>query len=186
MKKLLVCLLLQASLLMKAQTIKYPAVDKSPLDISYCPDSYPLLKLQEKTNEPLIARVIYSRPQKNGRVIFGELIPYNKIWRLGANEASEIEFYHPVVINKIKVKKGKYTLYAIPSANKWTLVLNKETDTWGAFKYDEKKDVLRLEVPVEKTTEPVDNFSMLFSKLNGVYALIIAWDEMQVSLPFSL
>src|SRR6187551_3212525 len=75
---------------------KLPELDKSPLDISYYPDGYPLLKIQGKTNDPLVARIVYSRPQKNERKIFGELIEYGKVWRLGANEATEIEFFRDV------------------------------------------------------------------------------------------
>src|SRR5678815_3407801 len=75
---------------------KPPALDKSPMDMSYFPANYPVLKIQNKAVEPLMARVVYSRPQKNGRVVFGELVEYNKVWRLGANEATEIELYKDV------------------------------------------------------------------------------------------
>jgi|GEM_PF-5354028 len=82
--------LLTLALCTNAQ-LKFPETDKSPLDECYFPSNYPLLKIQGKTTEPLHARIIYSRPQKSNRVVFGELIEYNKIWRLGANEATEIE-----------------------------------------------------------------------------------------------
>src|SRR6185295_4014624 len=129
---------------------KLPPMDKSPMDMSYYPNSYPVLKIQDKATDPLVARVIYSRPQKNGRVIFGDLLEYGKVWRLGANEATEIEFYQNVKINNVKIKKGRYTLYCIPYTDKWTFILNKETDTWGSFKYDSKKDIVRMDVPVQK------------------------------------
>ena len=77
---------------LQAQT-KFPQIDKSPMDMSYYPNAYPHLKIQDKLTEPLVARVIFSRPQKNGRAIFGELLEYGKVWRLGANEATEIEFF---------------------------------------------------------------------------------------------
>ncbi len=80
-----------------------------------------------------------ARPQKNNRSIFGDLVPYDMIWRMGANEATEIEFFRDVKIDGKKLAKGRYTMYAIPSTDKWTIVLNKETDTWGAFGYDDKK-----------------------------------------------
>ncbi len=70
-----------------AQT-KLPPVDKSQLDMCYYPVNYPVLKIQDKITEPLVARIIYSRPQKNGRQIFGELVTYGEVWRLGANEAT--------------------------------------------------------------------------------------------------
>lgn len=118
---------------------KMPPIDKSPLDMCYYPSNYPVLKIQNKTTEPLAARIIYSRPQKNGRSVYGELVEYGKIWRLGANEATELELYKDVKIGAAKVKKGRYTIYAIPHPDKWTIILNKETDIWGAFQYDEKR-----------------------------------------------
>ncbi len=94
--------------------VKLPAIDKSPMDMAYYPVNYPVLKIQDKAAEPLAARVIYSRPQKEGRAIFGGLIEYGKVWRLGANEATEIELYRDVKIKDKKLAKGRYTLYAHP------------------------------------------------------------------------
>src|SRR6188768_504527 len=111
------------SYLCSAQS-KLPPTDKSPMDMSYYPVGYPVLKIQDKITEPLVARVIFSRPQKNGRSIFGELLEYGKVWRLGANEASEIEFFQNVQVGNFKVKKGRYTLYCIPYPEKWTVILN--------------------------------------------------------------
>ncbi len=167
---------------LQAQT-KLPPVDKSPMDMSYYPNGYPVLKIQDKITEPLVARVIYSRPQKNGRLIFGELLEYGKVWRLGANEATEIEFYREVKINNKKVKKGRYTIYAIPYADKWTIIINKENDTWGSFKYDEKKDLLRFDVPTQKQTEITEEFVMAFEKSTTGANLIIAWDDVKLNLP---
>src|ERR1700761_1713466 len=125
-------------------------LDNSPLDMSYYPVDYPVLKIQNKVSEPLVARVVYSRPLKRGRKLFGDLVAYGQVWRLGANEATEIEFFQDVKIDRKTVKKGRYTLYALVDADKWTLIFNKETDTWGAFAYESSKDVLRTTVPVEK------------------------------------
>lgn len=168
-----------------AQT-KFSPIDKSPLDMSFYPANYPILKIQDKATEPLLARVIYSRPQKNGRTVFGELVEYNTVWRLGANEATEIEFFKDVKLGSTKVKKGRYTLYAIPAVDKWTIILNKETDIWGAFKYDQKKDVLRTDVPVQKQTDITEVFSMQFEKSSTGISLVIAWDDVLVKLPVSL
>ena len=166
-----------------AQT-KLPPVDKSPMDMSYYPNGYPVSKIQDKPTDPLVARVIYSRPQKNGRTIFGDLLEYGKVWRLGANEATEIEFYQNVKVNNIKIKKGRYTMYCIPYADKWTIIINKETDTWGSFKYDMKKDVARIDLPVQKQNDITEEFAMVFEKATTAGAnLIIAWDNVRVSLP---
>ena len=167
------------------QPVKVPALDKSPMDMSYFPADYPILKTQNKATVAPVARVVYSRPQKDNRAIFGQLVEYNKVWRLGANEATEIEFFKDVTIAGKKITKGRYTLYAIPTETKWTLILNKDTDTWGAFVYDEKKDVLRTTVPVQILPEPVEAFSMNFNKTDKGMDLFIAWDTVSVSLPIT-
>lgn len=170
------CLLAQSPL---------PSVDKSPMDMSYYPDRYPVLKIQNKITEPLAVRVVYSRPQKAGRVILGELVKYGEVWRLGANEATEIEFYKHVHLGAKKINKGRYTLYAVVNENSWTIIVNKETDTWGSFKYDAKKDVARIDVPVQKTDSAVENLVMVFEKSAGGCNLVIAWDNVKVSVPFT-
>lgn len=167
-----------------APAMKMPQLDKSPMDMAYYPVNYPVLRIQDKADEPLVARVIYSRPQKEGRTIFGGLVQYGEVWRFGANEATEIELYRDVRINNKKLPKGRYTLYAIPTEKEWTVIFNKDTDIWGAFKYDEKKDVLRVSVPVQKVAEPVDMFSIAFSKSSSGADMMIAWDEAFVILPF--
>jgi len=156
------------------------------MDMSYYPNNYPVLKIQDKATEPVLARVIYSRPQKNGRIIFGDLVEYGKVWRMGANEATEIEFYKNVVINGDKVAKGRYTLYAIPNADNWTFILNKDVDTWGAFKYDAQKDVLRTTIPIEKLNDVVEALSMTFEKTDNGCNLVVAWDNVKADLPISI
>ncbi len=165
---------------------KYNAIDKSPMDASYYPVDYPILKIQDKATEPLVARVIYSRPQKNRRVVFGELVEYGKVWRMGANEATEIDFYKDVKIKGKKIKKGRYTLYALVNPDKWTIILNSETDTWGAFKYDMKKDIARVEVPVTKNTELVEALAIQFEKDGTGFNLVVAWDDLLVKMPINL
>jgi hypothetical protein len=165
---------------------RFPALDKSPMDMSYYPVNYPILKIQDKASEPLVARVIYSRPQKNGRNVFGELLEYGKIWRLGANEASEIEFYKDVIIGNKSIPKGRYTLYALPNVDKWSIIVNKETDIWGAFRYDNSKDIVSVDVPVQKLSEPLEAFTMFFEKTAAGFVLTAAWDNVAVSLPITI
>ncbi|MBS1596624.1 MAG: DUF2911 domain-containing protein [Bacteroidetes bacterium] len=186
MKKIVVivvCILITSATMAQP---KMPMLDQSPMDMCYYPVDYPILRIQDKAKDPLIARIIYGRPQKNGRTIFGDLVPYGSVWRLGANEATEIEFFRDVKINKIKVPKGRYTLYALPESATWTMILNKETNIWGAFKYDSKKDLMRTDVPVQKQTETCEAFSMVFEKNNSNAAnLVISWENTFVKLPFS-
>lgn len=174
-----------ATKLAAANSIKLPQLDKSPMDMSYYPVNYPVLKIQNKATEPLVARVVYSRPQKDNRLIFGDIVEYNKVWRLGANEATEIEFYKEVKIGDKKLAKGRYTLYAIPTATQWTIIVNRETDIWGAFQYDEKKDVARVTVPVVKAATPAEAFTVAFNKSGSGADLVIAWDDVMTILPIS-
>lgn len=160
-------------------------LDQSPLDMAYYPADYTVLKSQDKVKEAPVARVIFSRPQRNKRVVFGELIEYGVIWRLGANEATELEFFRDVKMGGKKIPKGRYTIYAIPQPTEWTIIINKDTDVWGAFKYDQKKDVARITVPVVKTTDTVEVFTMNFSKNGNGVSLNIAWENIGVSVPFS-
>lgn len=196
-KLLLCCLLLVAhagfaqtsvsptSAVQAAPALKLPVLDKSPMDMAYYPANYPVLKIQDKANEPLVLRVIYSRPQKEGRTIFGGLVEYGQVWRLGANEATEIELYRDVKVKDKKLPKGRYTIYAVPTETTWTVIFNKDTDIWGAFKYDEKKDVLRVEVPVQKSPVVVEPFTIAFNKSSNGADMMIAWDEAMVTLPFT-
>jgi Protein of unknown function (DUF2911) len=171
------------SMVTLAQNKNIPPVDKSPMDMSYYPANYPILKIQDKVTEPLYMRLIYSRPQKNSREVFGGLVEYGQIWRLGANEAVEIEFFRDAKIGSSKVKKGRYTLYAIPNQDKWTMILNRDTDTWGAFKYDQKKDILRYDIRPEKQPDSVESYSMYFEKAGTGVNLVIAWDNIKAALP---
>ncbi len=174
------------SILSMAQAPVSPSpADSSPMDISYYPTDYPVLKVQDRAAEPLVARVVSSRPQQRGRKLFGDLVAYGQVWRLGANEATEVEFFQDVKIDKHPVKKGRYTLYALVDADKWTLILNKETDTWGAFGYESAKDVLRTTVPVEKQTDITEAFSIAFKKAEKGADLVISWDNILVRLPIS-
>jgi hypothetical protein len=187
MKKILLLLfafqLVFLSLL--AQSAGWPAVDKSPMDMSYYPTNYPVLKIQDKITEPLVARVIYSRPQKSGRTIFGGLVKAGEVWRLGANEATELQLFRNVHVKGKKLKAGRYTLYALISDGTWTIIINKETDTWGSFKYDAKKDVLRTEVSVQRTDNPVEYLSMMFEKTASGCNLLIAWENLKITLPMT-
>lgn len=186
MKKsfLLIILTLSLSISLIAQN-SFTPIDKSPMDMIYYPTNFPILKIQNKVTEPLAARIIYSRPQKNGRKVFGELVELGKIWRLGANEATELELFKEAKIGNAKVKKGKYTLYAIPNIDKWTLIINKEIDVWGAFIYNPSKDVLRVDVKTEKTSELIEAFSMNFEKVPTGINLVIGWDDVIAKLPIT-
>ncbi len=167
----------------KAQKNPVP-LDKSPMDVSYFPQDYPVLKMNAKTNGDLVARVLYSRPEKAGRNIFGGIVKYDEIWRLGANEATEIDIFKPVKINGKTIPKGRYSMYAICSETHWTIIFNTETDVWGLL-YNPKKDFLRVNVPVKKEENCAEAFTMLFEPGKGGASLNIFWDTTSVSVPMS-
>jgi len=157
-------------------------LDKSPLDYSYCPANYPILKMNGKLKGEPVARVIYSRPQKLGREIFGGIVAYDQVWRLGANEATEIEFFRNVKINGKTISKGRYTMYAICTDSVWTIIFNTEKDVWGLY-YNPKKDAYRTNVPVEHTAEQVEALTIYFDDIKGGASLNILWDTDKVALP---
>lgn len=161
-----------------------PGLDKSPMDMSYYPVDYPKLKMSGSVAEPLIARVIYSRPQKNNRAVFGNIIQYGSVWRLGANEASEIEFFKDVIINDKKVLKGRYVIYCIPQENTWRLILNNDLYTWG-LKIDSTKDQYKFDIPVAKTRFPYELFTMEFEKAAKGMQLNMEWDSIKAILPIT-
>ena len=123
---------------------KFSDIDKSPHDISY---------YKAKRNAPPVIKVLYGRPQKKGRRIFGNLVPYDKVWRTGANEATEITFFQDVKLGNQEIKAGTYTLFTIPGKDTWTIIINSDTDIWGSYYYNKEKDVARLEVPVKDSED---------------------------------
>lgn len=186
MKKIVLALFLAAAgFVANAQTtatpVKYPIIDASPLDVVY----YPLnaAKVKKGDQSMPIIKVVYSRPAKKGREVFGVLEQFDKVWRLGANENTEITFAKAVTIGDKKIKAGTYSLFAIPTKNSWTIIVNKQTDRWGAFSYDEANDVARVAIPTTKTEKAIENFSITFADSTEGANLFMAWDTTQVMLP---
>jgi len=161
----------------------YIDMDVSVMDMSYYPVDYPKLKMGHLVSSPPLARVIYSRPAKHGRTIFGGLVPYNTQWRMGANEATEIEFFKNAVIGNNKVPAGRYIIYCIPQENNWKIILNKDIYTWGE-EIDSSKDMMNFVVPAEKSTKPCEYLTMFFKgEKQDNTELFIAWDDIIARLP---
>jgi len=181
------CLFLPFMLL--AQEMR--GTDKSPMDMAYFPDDFAHDRrfAPEKIEfDRPIMRVIYSRPAMNGREIFGKLVPYDKVWRVGANEAPEIRFYEDVTLGGKSVKAGDYALLAIPGEDEWSLILSSDLDQWGAYSYDQGKDVLRINAATTSLEKPVEHLSIQFEgKGKGVKegSMKMAWDRTLVTVPFS-
>lgn len=155
---------------------KFPDLDKSPLDAASYPNDY---KDAAKT-----VKVIYSRPQLKGRSL-SELAPNGKVWRTGANEATEITFYKDVKLGDSKIKAGTYTLFTIPEKDSYTVIISKDLNVWGAYNYKEANDVARLKVPVTEGTDSLEAFSMVFTKSDTGVILNLGWDKVRVAIPFN-
>jgi len=178
----LICIAL-ASTLQPVKAQEFKGIDKSPMDMAYLPDNF---AHDHSPGEKAVARITYGRPQKNNRPVFGKMVPYGKIWRTGANEATEFIAYQPLTFGSKTLPAGTYTLFTIPEKDEWTLIFNTDVDIWGAYRYDSKKDVLRLNVKVKSTNEVVEAFAIKFETLNeNEAALKLAWDQTKIEVPFS-
>ena len=162
----------------------YASIDLSPMDMSYFPVNYSQRKMTHDVTEPPVMRVIYSRPHRQGRTIFGNLLQYGERWRLGANEASEIEFFKNVTIQNKKVNAGRYIIYCIPYQDKWTIVLNNDLYTWG-LKIDSTKDLMQFDIPVKKSSVNFEYFTMVFQPIADGAGLVMAWDDREARLPIN-
>jgi Protein of unknown function (DUF2911) len=162
----------------------YATIDISPMDISYFPANYSQRKMTHDISTPPIMRVIYSRPHRGGRIIFGNIVKYGERWRLGANEASEIEFFQNVIIQDKKVNAGRYVIYGIPNQDKWTIILNNDLDTWG-LKIDSTKDLMQFDIPIKKTSVDFEYFTMVFQPITNGAELVMAWDDTEARLPIN-
>ena len=159
--------------------------DQSTMDISWCPSNYPLEQMQGN-KQKLIARVIYSRPHKKGRQIFGttteSLCVYGKPWRLGANEATEITFFENVNIAGKNIDKGTYVLYCIPNETKWTIIFNSNLYTWGLH-IDETKDIFKTDISTIKQSPLIEDFTLFFEDTKTGCDMVMAWDNVKTILP---
>ncbi len=154
---------------------EFPKMDASPMDLAVA---------RADRNSAPMARVIYSRPQKKGRQVFGNLVPYGDVWRTGANEATELTIYTPLKFGNTVLQPGDYTLYSIPEKDKWTIIVNSDTAVWGSYSYKKEKDIARMDLPVKKAAAPIEALSMIFRPETNGTTLLIGWDDVYVEIPF--
>lgn len=164
-------------------------IDRSPMDMIYFPVDYPKEKMGNPGMGNPLARVIYSRPQKNNRIIFADsavsgnfIQQYGHEWRLGANEATEIEFFKPANINGKKIAAGRYIMYCIPYPDKWKIIFNSNLFSWGLH-IDRGKDVTETEIPVTINNPPAEYFTMQFTDAGDGCHLLMTWDNIKAELP---
>ena len=136
----------------------------------------PPANVSEKVGNTTIT-IDYSQPGVKGRNIWGELVPYGKVWRTGANEATTFEVSNAVKIEGKTLAAGKYGLFTIPEKDEWTIIFNSVPDQWGAFDYDASKDVLRVNVKPKKSPAMTERMTFKINK-NGTVALL--WENLEV------
>ena len=129
--------------------------------------------------------IVYGRPSLKGRKAFGNsFVPAGEVWRLGADEASKLTISAPATMNgSLQVQAGSYAIFAIPGATSWTMIVNKTSNQWGAFKYDKAQDLGRFDVPVKKGTM-TEEFTIQLAKATGNAATVtLAWQDVSVAFP---
>ncbi len=128
-------------------------------------------------------QLIYSRPGMRGRKVFGDLVPYGKVWRTGANQATRIKFSDDVMIAGQPLKAGEYALYTIPAENEWEIIINKGSVNWGT-NYKQEDDILRVKARAVRLNDPVETFTMQFDNVKSNSAdLKIMWEKTAVMIP---
>ena len=131
-------------------------------------------------------KVTYGQPAKRKRDIFGKLVPYNEVWRTGANEATEITITREVNILGTNIPAGTYSLFTIPNREEWTIIFNKDVGLWGSYNYNPKQDYHRWTIPVRTTSDKYfENLFINFNEKNDKAELNICWDDVCVMLPIS-
>ncbi|MDX1753300.1 MAG: DUF2911 domain-containing protein [Salinimicrobium sediminis] len=142
----------------------------------------------EYSSGDLVLEVFYNRPYKKDRLIFGGLVPYNEVWRTGANEATTFFTSKDILVDGSLLPKGTYTIWTIPMEKSWKIIFNSEMYPWGITADGipsrlPEYDVLTIEVPVRTLRNPVEQFTIFFNEKQGFIHLNFAWDKTLVKVP---
>lgn len=173
--KIVVFILLAVFLKNEMSAQNFKGLDQSPHDISYYRVS--------RVTPPLI-KVIYGRPQKNGQKVFGNLVAYNKLWKTGANEMTEVKFYQDVIFGGVKVKAGTYLMFTIPGKKEWEVILSDNLNIKDVSEYFRVFDVARIKVPSYKA-EGLEVFSIAFKENKDEIQMVLGWDLTRVKIPIA-
>jgi hypothetical protein len=130
-------------------------------------------------------KIIYSQPQKRGREIFGKVVPFGQVWRTGANEATEITVTQDILVKGTTLKAGTYSMFTIPDKDKWIIIFNRNLGQWGSYNYDQKADVLRIEVATKTIPDNVvyEPFTIRIDQKTDSAEIFLLWDKTQASFP---
>jgi hypothetical protein len=130
--------------------------------------------------------VNYGRPSMRGRKIMGGVVPYGIVWRTGANAATSFTTTADLLVGGVKIPKGSYTLYSLPSSKQWYLIINKQIGQWGTV-YNPKLDLVRLPLKKKIMTQPVEKFTVVLERTNASTGrLVLMWERTQLSMDFLL
>lgn len=130
-------------------------------------------------------KVDYSSPRAKGRKIFGDLVPFGKVWRTGANEATSFVTDTNLTAGGKEIPAGNYTIFTVPNPDKWTLIVNKKTGEWGIpYKY-ESDEQARIDMTVSKTSAPVENFTIAFDQKGDTCTMRLEWENTRAQVDFS-
>jgi hypothetical protein len=169
MKHLVLIVLLLSQVFVKAQSVKIPSLSPSQT----IEQEFSLSSL----------KVSYSRPSARGRKVFGDVVPFGKVWRTGANKATTIKFGEDVLVEGQLIKAGEYSLSTIPNENEWVIIFNANVNLWGAMGYNEAEDVLRVKVKSQKLNAVCETFTMQFSDLTTTSAILnLMWEQTKVQV----
>ena len=150
------------------------------------PAASPRQKVEQQFSMSKIT-VDYGRPGVKGRKIFGDLVPFGKVWRVGANSSTKITFEQSVNFGGKSVSAGTYGLFVIPTEKEWKVILNKDSQQWGAYTFDEKLNVVDVTVPVQKLAEKQEWFEIELNPVDdNAVNLVMKWDFTKVELPLKI
>ena len=136
-------------------------------------------------------KVQYNRPSKRDREIFGALVPFDKVWRTGANEATTFENSKDIMVDGMLLPKGVYTIWSVPHATYWTIMFNSKQYAWGVDEemkpmWDPNYDVLELDATVIDLDKTIEKFTMAFETDNNKLQLTLAWDKTKIAIPIDI
>ena len=154
---------------------KFSGLDKSPLDLAAFPS--------RGANKAI--KVFYSRPQLKGRTVGTDLAPFGKLWRTGANDATQIQFLSDMKFGDKTIKTGAYSLFTIPGEKEWTIIISSDVDNWATRGYKESNEVARVTVPVTTGEESLEAFSIVFEATEKGAKMHLGWDKVRVAVPFT-
>lgn len=176
----------EATLPISFDPISYSPVDASPMDMVHYPakSAYTnYLKGEEKEMKPQL-QLRYSRPFKKDRVVFGELLKEGDVWRMGANESTELSVFQNIMIGDTEIRRGRYALYAELGKDTWDIIFSTDLPSWGAANRNEELDVARVTIPVSQEAEVLENLSIIFEDgENETVNMVVGWDTTRATMP---